>query len=91
MIRTICDDINNGKIINKNFNKWCNIKDEVAQQKWEEKTISLLFGTYKNDTIIGIIDNFNPKRGYILDSYLKEIKRAFEKEAKKRINAKEER
>jgi hypothetical protein len=89
MKRTICDDTNNGKLINKNFNEWYNIKDEVAQQKWEDKTTSLLFGTHKNDTIIGIIDNFNPKRGYILDCYLKEVERAFKKEARKRIDAKE--
>lgn len=90
-VENICDDINNGKLINANFKEWRSIKSEKEQKEWEAKTTSLLFGTYKNDTIIGIIENFNPKRGYMLDNYIKEIRGAFKKEALERITKKEER
>ena len=74
----ICDNINSGKIINKNFNRWFEIKDEDAYKKWSNELCGLRFGTYNTNTILDVIGNFNPIRGYLLNSYLQEVKKVLE-------------
>ena len=69
----IVDDINNGKVINKNYNQWNSVKTETDYGKWKDATRKLLFG---DKNILRIINNFNPKK----DSpnrigYIKELKK----------------
>ena len=71
----ICDDINNGIIINDNFTKWNNVKDEKDYKDWKEETLKINFGTFQNSNILTIIENFNPKKDFLSSNYLKEVKK----------------
>lgn len=72
----IVDDVNNGEVINNNFLEWQAIKNESDQKEWADKVRALKFGTYNNNTILDIIDAFNPKKGFPYDDYIKEVKNA---------------
>lgn len=56
----VVENINNGKRINSIYNAWENIKTLKQHKAWEKKAGTMRFGTYKNKTIMDIIENFNP-------------------------------
>ena len=78
----ICDNVNNGAVINKNFEQWAKIKTEKQHKAWEKKVVTILFGSYKNIDITEMIENFNPIKGVNYSNYIAEIKSAFKKAKK---------
>ncbi len=73
----IVDDRNNGIIVNDNYTQWEHIKTDEESIAWKQATYNTLFGTYNNDTILAVIDKFNPKQGYKLDAYKNEVFKVF--------------
>lgn len=77
----IVDNINYGVKINNLFNEWNRIKNAEQHLKWSEKIGKLRFGTYKTQTILDVINNFNPKfpNEVIKNDFLKECRNAINK------------
>lgn len=57
--KTIVEDINNGVEVNIIFNYWLEIKNRSQHDIFEEMVKGNMFGTYKNQTLLDIIDNFS--------------------------------
>lgn len=62
-----------GILINENFQNWHNVKNQSDYDKWVTQSKELRFGTYSQFNILDIINNFNPKQGFLFDSYKKEL------------------
>lgn len=75
-MENIVENINAGVRINENYNQWLNIKTEKQHKEWVEKTSKVQFGYSHN--ILTLIEEFNPRRGYHYDEYIKSLKRVYE-------------
>lgn len=73
----------NGKIINKLFNDWNNVKTEKEYEKWVEQVRSTKFGTYGTITYDEVLRNFDfdnaPINSYHLKTFKAELKNALNK------------
>lgn len=76
--KTIVEDINNGVEINIIFNYWLEIKNRGQHDIFEEMVKGNLFGTYKNQTLLDILDNFNKGNcsTWQRESFIKECRQA---------------
>jgi len=72
-----------GKIINKLYNDWNNVKTEKEYKKWVEQVRSTKFGTYGTLTYEQVLKNFDfdnaPINSFHLKTFKSELKNALEK------------
>jgi len=59
-MKLVKDDINNGAKINKLFTEFLKIKSRKQHTKFMDKIVKIRFGTYKQYSILDIMENFNP-------------------------------
>ena len=73
----------NGKIINKLYNEWNNVKTEKEYKEWVDKVRSTKFGTYGTLTYDEVLKNFDfdnaPINSYHLKTFKAELKNALNK------------
>lgn len=73
----------NGKIINKLYNDWNNVKTEKEYKKWVDEVRSTKFGTYGTTTYEEVLEKFNfddaPINSYHRKAFKSELKNALEK------------
>jgi len=76
----------NGKIINKLYNDWNNVKTEKEYKKWVEEVRSTKFGTYGTITYDEVMKNFDfdnaPINSFHLKTFKAELKNALNKDYK---------
>lgn len=88
----IVDDVNNGEIINSLFKEWDSIRTTEQHEKWAKKVANTKFGTYKEKTILNVIDSFNPKfrNEIVKNDFLNEVKRAYDSYEEKTVESTKE-
>lgn len=76
--QTIVLDEGSGKVINKLYDKWHNIKTPVQQQKWVESIRKTTFGTYETLPLLEVLKTFEPKypNEIVGKAFVDEIKKA---------------
>lgn len=77
----IAEDINNGVIINDLFNCWNAAKTQKQADKAMKAVMAARFGTYKNQTILDIITQFEIKsRPFSYNDFITKIKKEIGKQ-----------
>jgi hypothetical protein len=83
-VKVVLDE-GNGKVINKLYNEWDNVKTQAEYDKWVKKVQNTKFGTYGTITFAQMLKNFDfdnaPISSFKLKTFKKELESALNKYA----------